>query len=335
MNKLKNPLNLYLITIAAIGIIAVSLRAIALFLEWNNISMYFDNDIIITFADVLVVLGIIASFSYLLIVRKEEKLIASTESPLTYIPSGMVSVALLFLSVEKIAEAKLYYVVSNPALKFLTPVICILGIISALSFFLSIFIEKNENTLKAIFSMALVAFLALAAAFIYFDKHAQPTNSPSKIVDMMAYLFTAVFFLYESRINLGRPLWRPYFAFGLIASLVCAYSAIPTGIYFIATGIIVSDSLVYCVLTLTISIFIGARIFHMRRFSKEEPCNAAKCIEALAEKRTEEMAAKDTLLTGENKESVEDEEATDYENYTMDITMPETSDGSFTNFNGE
>ena len=186
MNKAKRPLDLYLLVLSIVSIVAVALRTTALFTEWNNHSMNFDGDLLITLANLLVVIGILFFASYFIIVKKEEKLIASSDNPLTYVPSGMVSVALLFLSVETISNASLSYVTSNVALKILSPVILIFGIVSAISFFLSIFIDKNVSTYKAIFSMALVIFLALFAAYMYFDKHIHPTNSPVKIVDMLA-----------------------------------------------------------------------------------------------------------------------------------------------------
>ena len=325
MKKAKRPLDLYLLVLSLVCIVTVALRTVALFTEWNNLSMHFDDELLITIENLLDLLGVLFFISYFVVVREEEKLIASSDTPLTYVPSGMVSVALLFLSVETISNGALAYVSSNIALKILTPIIFIFGIISALSFFLSIFIEKNVSTYKAIFSMALVIFLALFSAYLYFDKHMHPTNSPVKIVDLLAYLFAAIFFLYESRINLGRPLWRPYTVFGLTAALLTAYSSIPTIIYYAVSKEFVSDSVYACVLTLTISLFIGARVFLARSFAKEEICDTVKCIEALATKREEEMAKGDVVLTGENATTSEEYEASDYENFTMDIPMPDFS----------
>ena len=329
MNKAKRPLDLYLLVLSLVSIVAITLRTVALFTEWNSIAMNFDGDLLITIANLLVVLAILFFASYFIIVKKEEKLIASSDSPLTYVPSGMVSVALLFLSVETISNASTAYVASNIALKILTPVIFIFGIVSAISFFLSIFIDKNVSTYKAIFSMALVLFLALFAAYMYFDKHMHPTNSPIKIVDMLAYLFAAIFFLYESRINLGRPLWRPYVIFGLTAALLTAYSSVPTIIYYAVSNEFVSDSVYACVLTLTVSLFIVARVFLTKGFTSEEICDAAKCIEALAAKREEEMASNDVVLTGESNttsEENEDEESADFENFTMDIPTTDSKE---------
>ena len=162
---------------------------------------------------------------------------------------------------------------------------------------------------------------------MYFDKHMHPTNSPVKIVDMLAYLFAAIFFLYESRINLGRPLWRPYVVFGLTATLLTAYSSIPTIIYYAVNNEFVSDSVYACVLTLTISLFIIARVFLTKGLASEDVCDTVRCIEALAAKREEEMAKGDVVLTGEAVAvSEEDHETSDYENFTMDIPMSDSQE---------
>ena len=80
---------------------------------------------------------------------------------------------------------------------------------------------------------------------------------PGKIISQMAYLAAAVFFLYEIRLPLGREKWRAYVCFGMICTALCAYSAIPSLIVYIAKP----DTLYLLVtgefeIALTLSIFI-------------------------------------------------------------------------------
>ena len=82
-------------------------------------------------------------------------------------------------------------------------------------------------------------------------------------------------------------------------------------------------------LTLTIALFIIARVFLTKGLASEEVCDAAKCIEALAAKRAEEMTSKDAVLTGESVEVSEESdeyEAADFENFTMDIPMSDSEE---------
>ena len=95
--------------------------------------------------------------------------------------------------------------------------------------------------------------------YLYFST-ALPINSPNKMLDQMAYLLAAVFFLYETRLSFGREKWRPYIAFGFIAATVCAYSSIPSIILYISNGETVSNTIYESTLTLALFIFIISRI---------------------------------------------------------------------------
>ncbi len=324
MKKAKKPIDLYLITLFLLGGAAVVLRTVACFFEWNGVTMHFDDKVCITLGNVLVILAILLFSSHFILAKKGDNLIASSKSSMTYIPSGMVSVALLFMSIEKLVGMKNPYISENAVLSVLSVIIAILGIASALSFFLTIFIQKNENIYKASFNMAVVAFLAIYAAYLYFNKESHPTNSPAKIVDMMAYLFAAMFFLYEARISLGRALWRPYTVFGLAASLFTAYSAIPALIYYTFSGVCISDSIYESALTLSLFVFITARVLLLRNLSHEGACETAKCIEALAEMRESEIAEKASHAHAGDNDNMEEIPSEDFENYTMDIPMPES-----------
>ena len=327
MKKAKKLIDLYLITLFLLGGAAIVLRTVACFFEWNGVTMHFNDKVCITIGNVLALLAILLFSSYFILAKKGESLVASSKSAMTYVPSGMVSVALLFMSIDKLVGMKNPYIAENSVLSALSVLIAILGIASVLSFFLTIFIQKNENVYKASFNMAVVAFLAIYAAYLYFNKETHPTNSPVKIVDMMAYLFAAMFFLYEARISLGRALWRPYAVFGLAASLLTAYSAIPTLIYYAFSGVCISDSVYESAITLSLFVFITARVLLLRNLSHEGACEAAKCIEALAEMRESEIAAKASHAHADdnnNNNNMEEIPSEDFENYTMDIPMPES-----------
>jgi hypothetical protein len=106
----------------------------------------------------------------------------------------------------------------------------------------------------------------------------------------MAYLFSAIFFVYETRITLGRALWKPYIIFGLITASLCAYSAIPSIILYIARGEILSLSITESILTLTLFIFSLSRVCLTKYLPAMEKCKAATLVTSHAESREEQLA---------------------------------------------
>ncbi len=323
MEKSKKLIDLYLIALFLLGAISLALRTVACFTEWNDLTKHFDGDAVITAANVIVVVSILVFATYPLFVKNSKK-IASSDTPHSYIPAGMLAVALFFSSFEKLAARSDKLIAANGALRALALVIFMLGVASAAFFFLTVFVEKSENIWKAIFGMALVLFCAVSAAYLYFDSTVLPTNSPAKVADMMAYLFASMFFLFETRIALGRAIWPAYVTFGLSAALVTAYASVPTLIYYAVSGVCISNSLYECALLLTVSIFISARVAITRKLHSEEACDAAKCIETIAANREIELSGGDALLAHAHEDdNIEEIEAEDFENYTMDLPMPE------------
>ena len=61
---------------------------------------------------------------------------------------------------------------------------------------------------------------------IYLDPTLSRGDS-SKILRLTAFITSALFFLYEARISIGREMWRLYTVFGLVAAALCAYTSIP------------------------------------------------------------------------------------------------------------
>ena len=135
----------------------------------------------------------------------------------------------------------------------------IFGILAIFHFILNAIITRRSSVERAALGLCAVGFFSIYAIYLYFSKEL-PLNAPNKLVDQMAYLFSALFFLYETRISLGREKWNCYISFGLIASLTTAYSAIPSFIYYLATGVTVTHSIYELALTITLFIFVTSRL---------------------------------------------------------------------------
>lgn len=325
----KNKLiDLYTIFLCLFGASAAALRTVACLTTLDRITMHFDNKVLINVANWAVVVCLAVFASYLFAQSKDYSPIASNDNGATYIPAGLVSVAMLFMAADRSASIRHGEYLGNPILKDLAAVVVVLAVVSAISFFVTVFIGKNESVCKSAFCIALVLFLCLYTVYLYFNRSTHPTNSPIKIVDELAYLSAAVFFLYEARIALGCPRWRPYVVTGFAAALLTAYSALPSLIVYFAQGYALSDSLFETVLTLTLCAYITSRVLLTKRLHSGEQCEAAEKIEALSQTREKEIADKYSAVRAHAEDSNEETEMVDADNYSFDIPLVEKEEGS-------
>lgn len=318
MKKLRR-IDLYTIPLFFVAAAAIALRTVALFTSFNTVTMHFDDKVAITIANILVSLGVIGFTSYLFFGEEERALITKSDNAPSYIPAGLVSIALLFLGAQLISVGLggRYPIGPLPILSILC---ALLAFGSVASFFLSVFIERARHLYKAAFSLSIVFCLAIYAIILFFSKETHPTNSPSKLLDQFAYISAALFFLFESRICLGRAKWRDYVASGLAATLLCAYSSIPSLILYALDGYVLSDSIIESVLTLAIAILICSKVLQTRSLTPAGECDAARSISALATLRREEIEEnrKSSRAQAINN-NVENDDTEDASNYTFDI----------------
>lgn len=251
--------------ILALLILAASvlMRTIACLYHYNPFSGYYTSSLGPA-SGWCVAAGALILFTYVFAANKESGLVASFTSPASYIPTGIISVALFFLSKSLLSGARGILIPNfrgetNLTTALISLVAAIAGFAAIGYFLLSAVIDKRHYLFRANFGLFAVIFLALYASLLYFDK-SMPVNSPNKIADQMAFLFSAVFFLYETRISLGREKWATYTAFGFVALLLTAYASIPELIVYFATGRVLAASLLESVLTLSLFIFISARV---------------------------------------------------------------------------
>ncbi len=322
MKKLRR-IDLYTIPLIFVAAAAVTLRTVALFTAFNSVTMHFDNKVAITIASILVALGVIGFASYLFLGEKEQELIARSDNARSYIPAGLVSIALLFLGAHCIGMSLSGRYPAGTLT--LLPLICaLLAFLSAASFFLSVFIERNQDLYKAAFSLSVVFCLAIYSIILFFNKETHPTNSPNKLVDQFAYISAALFFLFETRINLGRAKWRGYVASGLAATLFCAYSSVPSLILYAANGYTVSANITESVLTLALAVFICSKVLQIRGLTPAGECDAVRSISSLAQLRREEIEeSRKASRAHAINNNVENDDTEDASNYTFDIPEAE------------
>ena len=291
MTQKKEKRTAFLVLLLIISLAAIVLRCTALFLNFDPKSGYFDDKILITLANSLVIGGSFLFLTPIFTVKKDVKLIASFSSPATYVPTGLIAVAILFLSIDvlsgiKIKTFKNFLAAVKDPLFIIAILLSISGFLAIFHFILTAVITRRSSTERAALGLCAVAFFALYAIYLYFTKEL-PLNAPNKLVDQMAYLFSALFFLYETRISIGREKWGAYIAFGLIASITTAYSAIPSFIYYIFSKNITTHSINELALTISLFIFITSRL--VLAFTLKKDCESP-FVAKLREKSAEAAA---------------------------------------------
>ena len=165
-----------------------------------------------------------------------------------------------------------------------------LAILSAFYILFAVLYEIKVCDLRAAFCMICTLFLILYAGYLYFDT-SLAINADIKLVDQMAYVCAAIFFLYETRISLGREHWPLYTATGFIAALVCAYASIPSAIVYFLDGRLISNSLEEIFVTFFLFAFIFCRTALSLYLKGETPTPLMAALHEDARQLADEVAA--------------------------------------------
>ena len=282
--------------------IAVTLRTVSCINELDGGTGYFEHGALSIISDVLILITVLFSLSYVFVASRME-IHPSFATPATYVPTGIVGVSTLFLGARILnyvinANSRYAFLSAKVLLNFSTVLSLLafaLSLVSVGYFFFNTYVTESRTEHRAGFAVGIIAFLAIYAMLIYFDT-SLPINNPGKIINQMAYLSAAVFFLYEARISLGREMWRAYSTFGLVAAAMCAYSSIPALItYYVKGYVIVATqkgafiSLEEYMLTFALFIYILSKLV-ITICTKSESENAyASAIAAYADAREAEV----------------------------------------------
>ena len=309
MDNSKRLLRPYMIILGVALLATVTLRSVACFIGLDYGSGYFTNNSLSSASAITVVVFCLLLFTYV-IFATQGKFRADFTTPHTYVPTGICGAALLFFGVELLFEVKFSSFFDDLETLFKTPegfkdyvpetsihdvllLICgILAILAIIHFFLNAHLTENHSTKRAAYSLTTVMFLALYAAVLYFDSKL-PINAPNKLTDQMAFLFASVFFLYESRISLGREKWKGYVTFGLIATLLAAYSSIPALLVYLVKGKVISASVSENALMLAIAIFSFSRLALVNRLYPEQKNQIVESLRIIAKERDATVTALD------------------------------------------
>ena len=347
---MKNKAGLFGIYLPVFSLIALStvvIRTVALFLHFDVETGYFSNKILISVSDYIVIGASVFFLTYIISARRDISLIPDFTSAATYIPTGIVSAALLFMPfslikravatldfIDELRESPFQSSLSQiPAQRLLFVILIVTALFSVASlvhFALTALVESHSNSKRANFGLCTVVFLSLYAMYLYFSTDL-PINSPNKALDQMSYLFAAVFFLYETRLSFGRERWRPYIAFGFIAATVSAYCSIPSLIYYVVRGEITQNSVYELMLTFALFVFITSRILLTSKLIENRSSHTVLALATASDARTEEInpspKESDVIdITGEPIEENADDNDTDENQITIEELTPEAEE---------
>ena len=325
MKKRRNRLSLDIPILLIITAAVCILKSIAALGALNYQTGHYDSKVIISLANWILVIGGLGLFLKGLFDVRQSKPIPSFHTPASYIPMSLVCLSLLFLGFG-LLKKRAAIIESTPfgrSPSSITSVITLCAIVAflaALSGFIYVALEGVRDHRRAICGLLIILFISLYVIYLYLSNEL-PINAPNKITDEVALALAALFFLYEVRISLGREVWHAYSAFGYISALLLAYSSIPAiAVYFI-NGQVIANSIYESAFTLTLFIFIIARLILLSEFVCEEDTAYVKAIAEAYRKRINAVADTDggAAEAALNTEMREDE---DNQQIMIDAVMP-------------
>ena len=302
MNNKPKLFGLYLPLFFIFAGAAITLRTIAA-IKFIDKYGYYSDKLLFYISAAIVALGVLFFLGYIFFERKDIKLIPSFDSPASYAPSGVVAVALVLMGTNLFKISSSINSI-NPLVKPISIVCAILAILSALYFAVSTLWIKRRSMKRADLGLVTLVFICCYVAYLYFDT-TLPINAPNKIVDQMAYLGAALFFLYETRLSLGREKWRSYIAFGFIAALLLAYSSIPSLIVYFVNGNVISNSIYESVLSFALFFFATAKILLTTVLVEDVESPVVTKIIASSRARSEKISQSEQAAATEEEEETE------------------------------
>ena len=323
---------IHLITTLVFIAVTVTLRTLACLGDMNYRTGYFSDKLLINVANCIAAAACVISLLFCFFGKNKKKYRLNMHSPLIYVPAGTVSVALIFF-----AASSIHTLVKLPGAFFSTEtfsstenillaLVSVLALVSLAYFMIESIFDKQKSAERGAAGLVMVLFLTLLAAYTYFSKN-MPINSHVKITDQLAYIFAAVFFLYECRMALDRDRWSAYVAVGGIAAILTAYSSIPALVVYAAKGEVISSSISENVLGLGICLLIVARLILLILSPEDKKSETADAIALMSSARRAEIEASAIARARaleiikeetEIKEEPEIENVLD-DNYKMDI----------------
>ena len=256
--------------VALLTLIAAVIKTIACFKNMDYSTGFFDGAVSVRIANIAITVAVLALLASLFIKVEKRSVPVSFTGPLVYLPSGVLAVSLLFLAAEIIGYASDMtdgFSAANPAERssIIALITAVLALCTIAYLALVIFIQNPRSLFRANFGMAAALFFALYTAFLFFRTGASLAQ-PQKVIAEMTCLASAVFFLEETRISLGRERWKAYFVLGGLTTVLAFYASAPALAVYVVKGKIITAGPAELILLLSLFVFASLRLIHALRF---------------------------------------------------------------------
>ena len=290
-----------------IGIIVTTvLRVVASIFDFDFVYGYYYGSTVFNVSVWLTVAFSVLLMSFAFFPSKSKEPEVAFATPSIYFPSAFICIGLVFTALGLFLKSKDAPTVGSTVFSIPINTVALIGgilaLASAVYFVLACILTEEKNDLRAWFGMVTVLFLVVYATYLYFNTDLA-INAHVKVIDQLSYVFAAIFFLYETRISLGRGAWRLYVSFGMVSALLCAYSAIPTLVTYFVKGQLLSDSLHESVMTVSILVFIISRLIQAAISRERGSSKTALSIKEASEARAESIARHERELMQTIEES--------------------------------
>lgn len=322
----KSIQGLYLASLGALGTLAVVLRTVALLVGFDFSTGYFTDKLLNNVSAIIAAVAVVIFVTFL-IYKKDYKPRVGIGTARDYVSSACVGVALIIMAFDIAATALSNNGVAKPQAieSMITAIAALLAAAAAFYFVFSVAFGKGAPLASATFSIALMLYLIFYALLLYFNA-STPLNAPVKLCDQMAYAALSIFFVYETRISLARPMWRMYVVSGLSATLLSAYSAVPSLIVYFVRGEVISHTISETILTLSLFIFALVRTASALFAEEDRENRVVEFIRKMHTERTKEIGEARAARAHYNNNEENGEEEND--NYEIELPKPSDNDGT-------
>ena len=319
--KLYGRFGVFAPLLLLVTVIATTLRAVAVFLGVTPYG-FFTHPNLSQISAWFLVGGVLIALCYAITARKKSERVATMKTPLTYVPASLLSLCFLFFGAERVPEALRLLRLTEISPLTITATLLIVLCAVSVAYTLSIcLIESPLSDRRANLGMGCTLLFAVYAAFLYYDT-TLPLNAPIKIADQMTYLALALYFLFEVRFSLGREKWGFYTSFGFIAGMMACYSAIPSLLFYLVHGTVLSYSIAETILTLGALVFITCRLLLSDLLPENRPIPIVSEVIRVATKRSDRLAEaqKEESSEVQNESNVTEEDSASDEQSVNEAT---------------
>ena len=299
MKNSTRSLGIALISVA-LALIATLLRCIASVADMDFSTGFYGGSVLINIANITISAALLILLVSLLLKAEKTVLCQNSNSPLWYVPSAIMVVSILLLTLDVFSYIGLRTDGSTGALfadRSCTAALltAILAIAAAAFFVVSCLSSNLKSSLRGYLGMGAALFFGMYAAFLFF-RVGGAIHQPQKIATEMAAVAASVFLLEETRVALGKERCRIYLALGIATTIVSAYAALPAISVYIIKGRIISHS--WGELAVLASVLVFAA------------CRTASAIISMAADNTAPAAEEAEDISVEEERQIPDEENT-------------------------